>query len=195
MQDYAQEICRTRFLVGLRIEVEAPGVLAAIRPWSDRLSYFFSSSSSSPISTRKDGRRVNWHQQTISTWLLEARKKISLWESPMDKSSAAALRWNSRFDFSLGRPRFSSQCESAQRWFNPNPNCTLRQGWALDPYRDNNKNNPRLNDEKVLLWHVGWICRKDAVQTVILEMKVISSDDLGRNLRGQFLYIDLHRTG
>ena len=32
MQGYAQEICRTRFFVGLRIEVNAPGVLAAIRP-------------------------------------------------------------------------------------------------------------------------------------------------------------------
>ena len=32
MQDYAQEICRTRFFVGLRIEVDAPGVLAVIRP-------------------------------------------------------------------------------------------------------------------------------------------------------------------
>ena len=32
MQGYAQEICRTRFFVGLRIEVDAPGVLAAIRP-------------------------------------------------------------------------------------------------------------------------------------------------------------------
>ena len=33
MQGYAQEICRTQFFVGLRIEVDAPGVLAAIRPW------------------------------------------------------------------------------------------------------------------------------------------------------------------
>ena len=32
MQGYAQEICRTWFLVGLRIEVDAPGVLAALRP-------------------------------------------------------------------------------------------------------------------------------------------------------------------
>ena len=32
MQGYAQETCRTRFFVGLRIEVDAPGVLAAIRP-------------------------------------------------------------------------------------------------------------------------------------------------------------------
>ena len=32
MQGYAQDICRTRFFVGLRIEVDAPGVLAAIRP-------------------------------------------------------------------------------------------------------------------------------------------------------------------
>ena len=32
MQGYAQEICRTRFFVGLRIEVDAPGILAAIRP-------------------------------------------------------------------------------------------------------------------------------------------------------------------
>ena len=32
MQGYAQEICRTWFFVGLRIEVDAPGVLAAIRP-------------------------------------------------------------------------------------------------------------------------------------------------------------------
>ena len=31
MQGYAQEICRTRFFVGLRIEVDAPGILAAIR--------------------------------------------------------------------------------------------------------------------------------------------------------------------
>ena len=31
MQGYAQEICRTRFIVRLRIEVDAPGVLAAIR--------------------------------------------------------------------------------------------------------------------------------------------------------------------
>ena len=35
MQGYAQEICRTRFFVGLRIEVDAPGVLAAIRPCSE----------------------------------------------------------------------------------------------------------------------------------------------------------------
>ena len=35
MQGYAQEICRTRFIVGLRIEVDAPGVLAAIRPCSE----------------------------------------------------------------------------------------------------------------------------------------------------------------
>ena len=34
MQSYAQEICRTRFFVGLRIEVDAPGVLAVIRPWA-----------------------------------------------------------------------------------------------------------------------------------------------------------------
>ena len=33
MQGYAQKICPTRFFVGLRIEVDAPGVLAAIRPW------------------------------------------------------------------------------------------------------------------------------------------------------------------
>ena len=33
MQGYDQEICRTRFFVGLRIEVDAPGTLAAIRPW------------------------------------------------------------------------------------------------------------------------------------------------------------------
>ena len=33
MQSYAQETCRTRFFVGLRIEVDAPAVLAAIRPW------------------------------------------------------------------------------------------------------------------------------------------------------------------
>ena len=37
MQVYAQEICRTRFFVGLRIEVDAPGVLAAIRPCSYKL--------------------------------------------------------------------------------------------------------------------------------------------------------------
>ena len=35
MQGYAKEICRTRFFVGLRIEVDAPGVLAAIRPWRE----------------------------------------------------------------------------------------------------------------------------------------------------------------
>ena len=35
MQGYGQEICQTRFFVGLRIEVDAPGVLAAIRPWRD----------------------------------------------------------------------------------------------------------------------------------------------------------------
>ena len=34
MQGYAQEIFRTRFFVGLRIEMDAPGVLAAIRPWA-----------------------------------------------------------------------------------------------------------------------------------------------------------------
>ena len=33
MQGYAQEICRTRFFVGLRIEVDAPAILAAIRRW------------------------------------------------------------------------------------------------------------------------------------------------------------------
>ena len=33
MQGYDQEICQTRFFVGLRIEVDAPGILAAIRPW------------------------------------------------------------------------------------------------------------------------------------------------------------------
>ena len=33
MQGYAQEICRTWIFVGLRIEVDAPGVLSAIRPW------------------------------------------------------------------------------------------------------------------------------------------------------------------
>ena len=30
MQGYAQEIYRTQFFVGLRIQVEAPGVLAAL---------------------------------------------------------------------------------------------------------------------------------------------------------------------
>ena len=35
MQGYDQEICQTRFFVGLRIKVDAPGVLAALRPWSD----------------------------------------------------------------------------------------------------------------------------------------------------------------
>ena len=34
MQGYAQDICRTLFFVGLGIEVDAPVVLAAIRPWS-----------------------------------------------------------------------------------------------------------------------------------------------------------------
>ena len=34
MQGYAQKICRTRVFVGLRIEVDAPGVVAAIRPWT-----------------------------------------------------------------------------------------------------------------------------------------------------------------
>ena len=29
---YAKEICWTLFFVGLRIEVDAPGVLAALRP-------------------------------------------------------------------------------------------------------------------------------------------------------------------
>ena len=32
MLGYAQEISRTQFFVGLRIEVDAPGILAAIRP-------------------------------------------------------------------------------------------------------------------------------------------------------------------
>ena len=32
MQGLAQDIFRTRFFVGLRIEVDAPGVLAALRP-------------------------------------------------------------------------------------------------------------------------------------------------------------------
>ena len=41
MQGYAQAICRTRFFVGLRNEVDAPGVLAAIRPWSELCFWFF----------------------------------------------------------------------------------------------------------------------------------------------------------
>ena len=36
MQGYAKEICWTCFFVGLRIEEDAPGVLAAIRPWMER---------------------------------------------------------------------------------------------------------------------------------------------------------------
>ena len=39
MQGYAQAICRTRFFVGLKIEVDAPGVLAAIRPCSSLTLY------------------------------------------------------------------------------------------------------------------------------------------------------------
>ena len=41
MQGYAQEICRTRFFVGLKIEVDAPGVLAAIRPCDNICSGWF----------------------------------------------------------------------------------------------------------------------------------------------------------
>ena len=32
MHGFAQKVCRTRFFVGLKIGVDAPGVLAAIRP-------------------------------------------------------------------------------------------------------------------------------------------------------------------
>ena len=39
MQGYAQAICRTRFFVGLKIEVDAPGVLAALRPWIECIPF------------------------------------------------------------------------------------------------------------------------------------------------------------
>ena len=41
MQGYAKEICRTWFFVALRIEVDAPGVIASIRPrlWTDDLCF------------------------------------------------------------------------------------------------------------------------------------------------------------
>ena len=56
MQGYAKEICRTWFFVGLRIEVDAPGVLAAIRPCHSLIWSMKSSMNlrvQSPICTRR----------------------------------------------------------------------------------------------------------------------------------------------